>query len=196
VTKKRPHSGPPNRERLKGMESGFMFPLLMNLNVGQASRLPSERMGASSASASPTRAGETPALCCWHPRVRGPGREIPFRGILTHEPARGCPSRSTPDGRGDAKSLDLDEFVAAAAGTAARRRFRGATCETLVREILPPSNGRGSFCLASAGSCGAAKAKDRQNHLLTDKASPSPGGEGRGEGERSSLNSAFVSTIV
>ena len=56
--------------------------LTMNRRAGQASRLPRERASASSASASPTRAGETPALLWRQSRFMGSRREL-FRGILT-----------------------------------------------------------------------------------------------------------------
>jgi hypothetical protein len=62
----------------------------MNINVGQASRLPSEHVRARNASASPMRAGETPALRCRHPRLRGSICEILFEKNLReggHRPA-------------------------------------------------------------------------------------------------------------
>jgi len=51
-------------ERLKFWQSQLVKAIPMNLNVGQASHLPRERASASNAWASPTRAGETPALRC------------------------------------------------------------------------------------------------------------------------------------
>ncbi len=46
---------------------------------------------------------------------------------------------------------------------------------------------RGSSWLAALEQCGAAKARDHRDLLRASEASPSPGGEGWGEGVRSSL---------